>query len=155
MELIQNNTAYNLSNFEPKRNPVSDAPPKPYLVKKPVKTQAQKKAEERIAARKAMRIMVVTSILIIAVGMLIFGRVKLTEMTNQISLVQKEISLSKSEITRLNMEINAKMSLDKVEQYATQILGMVKQDKNQVQYVNVLGGDRVLTSKTLSRKNLP
>ncbi len=76
------------------------------------------------------------------VGMLIYGQVQMTELTEKINTANKSLAESESIYTQLQMKSAAELSLDSVEDYAKNQLGMQKIEKNQVEYIGVSGGDQ-------------
>lgn len=147
------NVAYDLSIFEPKKNGkrMSNSRPKPYLVKKKKPSREQQKAEQRLGARNAAKIVAFVSAFLIAISFLIAGRVQLTELGNKMNSAQNELSITKNQITILSMQVNSKLSLDEVELYASEKLGMVKQNSNQIEYINVISKDKVISSRAIDK----
>ena len=130
----------------PKRKPQSapkHAAPRPRVIKK---TKAELRAEERLSAKRAAKALVFCALLFSVVAFQIFSQVKVDELDRQIDSVNAEIEVVESENTRLNMEIDATISLDKVDSYAQNVLGMVKVENYQVSYIDLSGGDAVTQS---------
>ena len=86
-------------------------------------------------------------------GLSIFSRIQLDEIKREISAQQSKINIIESENTKLEMKLNSMVSLDKVDDYAQNTLGMVKQEGYQVDYVNLSGSDEVLVSGGKTIKN--
>ncbi len=133
----------------PQSAPASQSRPK--LVRK---TRSQLKAETRRANRRAFKALSVAAVLLCFVGMVIYSRVQLDEISRDITQTQKELSVLESENTRLEMKLNSMVSLNKVDDYAQNVLGMVKQEGYQVEYLDLEGTDKVLVSggKTTTSK---
>ena len=72
--------------------------------------------------------------LIIAV---IYTNASITQTTNQIAKTQKAITEIESEKAYLEFTLESRMSLDEIETYAVNVLGMVKMDSSQVEYVEI------------------
>ncbi|MEG0979106.1 MAG: hypothetical protein RR911_07210 [Oscillospiraceae bacterium] len=123
--------------------PVATPQNKPRLVKK---TKSQLKAETRRANRKAFKALSVAALLLGFIGMVIFSRVQLDEISRDITKTQSQLNVLQSENTRLEMQLNAMVSLNKVDDYAQNVLGMVKQEGYQIEYVDLEGSDQVLVS---------
>jgi cell division protein FtsB len=89
--------------------------------------------------------------LLTVLGMLIYLQAKLDNVNRQIARTQQTLEETKSETVRLQMEINSIISIDKVEDYAVNTLGMVKIESGQVEYIDLSGEDKVILSgnKTL------
>jgi len=139
-----NNRASNAASNIRQMPRVAPAPQnRPQVVKK---TRAQIKAETRRANLRAFKALSVAAVLLGFVGLVIFSRVQLDEITRDISKTQSRINVIQSENTRLEMQLNSLVSLDKVDDYAQNTLGMVKQEGYQVEYVNLSDSDEVLVS---------
>lgn len=123
---------------------------KPKVVKK---TRKQLKAETKRANLRAMKALSVAVVLLCFVGIIIFSRIQLDEVSRDISNKKAKLTALQSDNTDLEMKINSMVSLDKVEEYAKDKLGMVKQEGYQVEYVNLSGSDKVLLSGGEKVKN--
>ncbi|MCI9235277.1 MAG: hypothetical protein HFG24_04775 [Anaerotruncus sp.] len=105
------------------------------------------RARRRLAT--AMKVAAVIAIGVAVVVMMLYYRAVLTELTLQISSERTKLNEEISEGTRLAAELESKVSLRNVEEYATQKLGMAPLDKSQITYINLNEGDRVeLTSES-------
>lgn len=118
------------------------------------KTRSQLKAETRRANRRAFKALSVAVVMLCFVGMVIYSRVQLDEISRDITRTQSQMGVLQSENTRLEMKLNSMVSLNKVDDYAKNVLGMVKQEGYQVEYVDLEGTDKVLVSggKSVSDK---
>lgn len=65
---------------------------------------------------------------------------------NEISSVQKDIEIASSENVRLNAELSALVTSDKIENYAENVLGMVKAESYQISYIDLSEGDEIVLS---------
>lgn len=65
---------------------------------------------------------------------------------SEISTVQSEIDIAKGENVRLNAELCALVSSDKIENYAENKLGMVKAESYQISYIDLSEGDEIVVS---------
>lgn len=147
------NTRYNIELFEPAAPRGTSAAPKikqnnqkPDLkvLEKPRKTQAQIKAQNAASNKKVFKIIVVASICLCFLAAVIYSTLQLDEINRDIASIDKQMRVAKSETVRLNMEINSIISMDKVEDYAANTLGMSKVQNYQVVYVDLSSSDRVL-----------
>lgn len=64
----------------------------------------------------------------------------------QISSLEKKLDVAQGETVRLNAELNSKISNDKIEAYAEDVLGMVKAESYQISYIDLSDGDEVVVS---------
>lgn len=151
MQNAKGNIAYDLSNFDDslQRQPKTDEviAPRPQIVKRQKKPQEQLKHEARVTNAKAFRIVSITCFLFVAFGVLIMGRAQLTEKSDQLARMERQLSIAQSENTRLNMELDARISLDNVETYARDVLGMAKQEKYQIEYVDLSIENKLVLSE--------
>lgn len=106
--------AYDLSLFEPKQAKI--------VPLKPNKKQA--KAQQRRSRIQSLLNTAVTlalaGLVITSLGMMVAGRVRITEMDAQITTQQEQLSNLQSEHVRLTSELAAKTSAQSVEDYATE-----------------------------------
>ena len=70
------------------------------------------------------------------------NQVQLNELTTKITAAQQTLDETESVHTQLQMQANASMTLNDVEQYAKDQLDMRKTGKNQVTYITLTEGDQ-------------
>lgn len=147
------NARYNIELFEPAApSRVSTAPkiklknsrPNLKVLEKPRMTAAQVKAQNAAASRRTLKIIAVAGICLFFLAIVIYSTLQLDEINRDIASIDKKMGIAKSETVRLNMELNSIISMDKVEDYAANTLGMSKVQDYQVVYVDLSTSDRVL-----------
>lgn len=147
------NMSYNIEFFEPAApSRQSTAPkvkqntqkPNLKIVKPPRISAAQIKAQTLAANKRAFRILAVASVCLFFLGLVIYSTLELDEINREIASIDKSMNIAQSEAVRLNMELDSIISIDKVEDYAANTLGMVKVQDYQVVYVDLSSSDRVL-----------
>lgn len=129
--------AYNYDIFMPakKKAEIIDMP----------KTKRASKAKAAYKANSAViQKVVIAFIVLAAVCGSLFLRAEISSLKAQINGVNKEIVELESEATRLEVEIERKVSLVNLEQAATE-LGMQKCSKSQVIYIQTNGYDTAET----------
>lgn len=146
--------SYKFEYFEPKTVSTSNAAPKikeqpkkaPQLklLEKPKPTRAQVQSEARKSAMQARKIMAVACAVIMFMAMVIYSRVQLDEINREIKQVESAMKIAQSDTVRLNNSLNSVVSINKVEDYALNVLGMVKVQDYQVVYVDLSGEDSVV-----------
>lgn len=146
--------SYNFDRFEPKIVTTSSAAPeirrtpekKPQLklVEKTKRTAAQIQQETNVATKKAVKIFAVAVAILLFMSMAIYSRVQLDEINREISSVENKMELAESDTIRLNNELNAMVSINNVEDFAANKLGMVKVQDYQVVYVDLSTDDQVV-----------
>lgn len=146
-------SSYNIELFEPAAPRTASTAPKikpnnarPNLkvLEKPRMTAAQIKAQDVMSNKKVMKIIAVASICLLFLGFVIYSTLQLDEINRDIAAIDKSMRIAKSETVRLNMELNSIISMDKIEDYAANTLGMSKVQDYQVVYVDLSTSDRVL-----------
>lgn len=150
----RNGEAYDFSLFEsssaapavPQQSPrrAPKAPPRPVVVPERRKSREERRAEAVAHRRKVVKVFVISMMLFSMLFSSIYVRVQLSELSAETNVKQKELSTLKSEHTRLKMQFDALVSLDKVELYAKTKLGMVKRERYQITYLDIDSGDEVL-----------
>ena len=94
-----------------------------------------------ISTFQALKIVAVSAVLLALVITMINGRVRLNEINSEISSMEASLQEEKSENIRLTMELNSLMSLENVEDYAVNVLGMQKIQNYQMEYVDTSEGN--------------
>lgn len=135
------NAAYDFAMFEPKRK-VPEAPaPKKNVIELPQERLEENRRPKRRLGRilpAAMAFIVIAGL----VGSYVYGQVQLTELTESLDTANRTLSESQSDYTQLQMKSDSKLSLETVENYATQKLGMKKATQDQVTTVQLSKGDK-------------
>ena len=134
--------AYN-SSAAPKLRPEPQRKPNLTLVQKTRKTAAQVRQQTTEDARRAIKVMVVSVTILLFMVLAIYSRVQLDEINREINSVENQMELAKSDSVRINNELNALISINNVEDYAVNQLGMVKIQEHQVVYVDLSADDYV------------
>ncbi len=134
--------SYN-SSAAPKVKPEPQKKPQLELVKKPRMTAEQLRQQSLIETKKTIKVMAVAITIMIFMAVAIYSRIQLDEINREISSIEKKIELAQSDSVKLNNELNAIVSIDNVEEYAVNVLGMEKIQDYQVEYVDLSSNDRV------------
>ena len=167
--------AYDFSLFEPqvieqpKKQNKTGADPK--KTKAPVRKTAPRKSNvvkvidnyqyevERNAQKTAIpavvkKVMCFCVICFSMVVVLLIMQTKCDTLMTEIAAVQNEIKIAEGENVRLNAELSTLMASDKIENYAENVLGMVKAESYQISYIDLSEGDEIVVSgdKTLADK---
>ena len=169
------NNIYNFSMFDsldygtsaPKLEPVYEPETAPEK-KKTAKTAKKNKASvSRNAQKKAAiasyvsgaKILLSVFSIAFVLGIALFLNVKMDETATRINAVQSEINIEKSENVRLESALEGMVSIDKVEDYAENTLGMVKLENYRITYFDsdesnnvVISGGKSYNENTLAGK---
>ena len=148
--------SYKFEYFEPKAVSTNSAAPKikeepkkaPQLklLQQPKPTRAQVQSDAKKSAMQARKILAIACAVIIFMAMVIYSRVQLDEVNREINQVKNEIKIAQSDTVRLNNSLNSIVSINKVEDYALNVLGMVKIQDYQVVYIDLSSEDSVVVA---------
>lgn len=133
---VHGTEAYDLSLFEER--------PARLEVVKPSKKQ-QKANRRAVRMQSILNVAVtllVTTAVCAVVGVMIFDRVQITEINDEIIQKQETLDILESETIRLSNELAAQTSAEQVDAYAS-ANGMQKIDNYQLQYITVEAGDKL------------
>ena len=142
------NVAYDLSMYE------SLLEPRPEKQSKPQHQHQAKtvKLKNKKAFKTALNVLSIAVAVSMVIG-IIYTNSQITEITTNISQVQKEITELESEKAYLNFTMESRMSLNEIEDYAVGVLGMVKMDSTQVEYIEIESENKVeFSGENLSDK---
>ena len=96
------------------------------------------------STRKWLANIAVMALIIVPLAVLmLYSQAVLATINEDIGVKNEELNTLTGEYTRLQTELEAKISLKNIEEYATTTLGMSKVGQDQVQYVNVEQGESV------------
>lgn len=149
---MNSSNAYDLRLFEssaaPRRAPrqAPRQPAKPKIVRRPAPTAAQLHAQQRAAFRHTLKVLSLSALVMVLFAARLYGNVRLDEVNHQYSDLQDQMGIVSSENTRLEMELKSRVSLERVDEYATNVLGMVKQGSYQIEYVNLSAADGIVVA---------
>ena len=118
--------------------------PKPQLVPEKKKTRQQARRTAKSTAVRTVKIAAVTVSLLILFSMLIFERAQLIQLNTRKAAAEKNLETVQSETVRLEAAFNSKVSVDNVEEYAKNELGMIKRQKYQIRFFPNDGEDEIL-----------
>lgn len=134
--MANTNLAYDLSRFEVQ---TAENKEQAKTIKK-VKSKAAVKPQTYISPLKAVACM----LLVIAVASaLLYSRVLLTERISEVTEASAEYTKLEAEGTRMNLELEGKVSLVNAEEYAQTQLGMVKKENKNVEYIRLTQENKI------------
>ncbi len=134
--------AYN-SSAAPKIRPEPQKKPNLTLIQRTRRTAAQVRQQTAVNTKQTFKVMAISITILLFMALAIFSRIQLDEINREINSVENQMELAKSESIRINNELNAIMSINNVEDYAVNELGMVKVEDHQVVYVDLSEADYV------------
>ena len=144
MALTDRNAAYDLTLFEEdeaqelakaksQRNIVYD-------LEEERKKRAR--AKPKINPLTAFLAAAVSALVILALTAIIHGQAQLTELNQQISDAQGELTELESYYTQLEMKVENKLGPSVIEEYAKNVLGMAKTESYQKEFISLSNGDK-------------
>lgn len=110
------------------------------------------RAERRIMLRRRARTkkviqgMCLFVVIFLGVLVLLFQKVECDSLTREINNLEEQIIIEEAESVRLKSELAAMVSTEKIEYYAEEVLGMVKAESNQITYIDLSEGDKIVVS---------
>lgn len=129
---------YNKSTAAPK----FDIPAQPEKKREPTKRVAES-ANRMVIAIAIMLVSVVTLAMMTSV---IYLNKQIVENKHTISSLNEDVAQAKAENVRLNYEMNAMISADKIQVYAVKVLGMQQAERYQIHYFEDRDGDEVVVA---------
>ncbi|MCM1286199.1 MAG: hypothetical protein NC213_07570 [Acetobacter sp.] len=94
--------------------------------------------QEQRETRKRAAAIVLTSVLVIAMMMGAIGTLsKKNQLIREISSIKSDLTISQSENVRLNSQLNSLVSMNMIDKYAVENLGMSKVTNSQIRYIDV------------------
>jgi len=142
---------YDFSRFEPAKqssaNPKQKSNPsrKAQSQTQTLRVVITPARQRRMAENRAFAVHAVLSIIFLVglAALMLYSRAILAAVNEDIGTQTELLSSLNGEYTRLQTELDAKISLRNIEEYASTNLGMSKVEQDQVQYVNVEQGESV------------
>lgn len=133
------NLAYDLSLFEERKKEEKQITREEVAVKE---AKAQRKGNTLLALK------IVSTVLIIGftVGLMLYFNAQIYELNDTISGLNATLVAAQAEEVRLNVSLDQKISMENIEEYITEDLGMVKQEKYQMHYVDLSEGDKIVVA---------
>lgn len=160
--MAQSSAAYNISLFDwyddgtaaPKLDPKYDPQEPSRLPKKKQTTRKKSSQSTSRSAKKATQASFISSMKVLACVFCVFSiicaamylNVRLDETASKINSVESEIEIAKSENIRLNSALEGMVSIDKIEDYAENTLGMVRLENYKITYFEADAGNHVVLS---------
>lgn len=139
MNYNNSNAAYDLSRFMPQeQQKIVEAKPLA-----PVKRKVKKQA---VRPTSVVKWVFISLFVMLSLASIMVGNIKITQQNDDIAYAQKNLNMVKSEQVSLNAKLESRMSMQKVEDYAVNKLGLVKIQPYQIQYVHLTSKDNVEVS---------
>ena len=114
-----------------------------------LKSEQQLHTEGHMAAKQAA--ILVVSVLV-TLGGVLFTFAQKNKLNHEVASINRQISEAQSESTRLNSQLDALVSVEMIDQYAVEKLGMSKMQSGQMRYVDV---DAYMQARAKAQKTQP
>ena len=124
--------------------PYRPQPVKPHLVPEKKVSRADRAAHAAATSRRALRIILISAAAFVMLAFLIVQRAQIASLDVQIVKAQTQLDEARSETVRLESLFNSMASVENVEEYAKNRLGMVKRTRNQVSFFVNENSDEIL-----------
>ena len=139
--MATNNTAYDFGMFEPKRREPQEPAQKSNVIRLP-QERLQENRRPKIGFWRILPTVLAFLTVAGMAGAYIYGQVQLSELSESLGAVDRRLSEAQSVYTQMKMKSDAQISLESVENYASNTLGMEKLDQNQVKTFKLSKGDK-------------
>ena len=147
----QRSEAYDLSLFEPRRQE-QELPQKNNIIELPSK-KLEENRRHKLHPLRAFSTFCVMAVIVAIVGTMVYSQVQLTELTEELNVATKQLEESQSVYTQLKMKSDSQLSLETVENYAKDELGMKKISQSQVECISLSEGDKGQVLQQCSAEN--
>ena len=116
------------------------------------KSEQQLHTEGRMAAKQAAILVVSVLVTLGMLGGVLFTFAQKNKLNHEVASINRQISEAQSESTRLNSQLDALVSVEMIDQYAVEKLGMSKMQSGQMRYVDV---DAYMQARAKAQKTQP
>ncbi|MDR0404216.1 MAG: hypothetical protein LBH37_00165 [Oscillospiraceae bacterium] len=131
---FKKNLAYDLSLFEAEKEN-KQALVRDNVIRLPVE-KSKKLAFRAGAGKISLTLLALTTTLAFSIT-IINSQIELSELTEEIYKLNKNLEEDKNTETRLKISFESKLSLRDVEEYSKEILKMQKPENSQIEYINI------------------
>ena len=146
----QVNSAYDLSLFEA----APELEPKKHPKKNNVIVLPKEKIDKEARRRHNIFYVAAISIFVVIFTAISITIVLINELNTQIVAAENEISILEGEQTQYQIQIDSKLSEEKIESYAESNLGMTKADNMQKEFITMSGEDKAEILQGNAPKNV-
>ncbi len=131
---------------EPRKKPVKKAAQKRQSFADSYQKTFERSSAVALVSPAVKKLLIFGAICFVLINCLLYMRAETDALVADIADVKTQMSIAKSENVRLNAELSAKMSSQKIDDYAENVLGMVKAEGYQITYIDLSEGDEVVVS---------
>ncbi len=133
MKVYNENVAYDLSLFEPK---------------KPKFKKIETPKQEVVISKKTspVKVVAVAFCIVSILSVLLYSRVVLTELSDNINTQTKTLTALKSENVRMRVELESGSAIGNIDELARE-MGLGKIEQYQIEYIDVNNTDKITVTK--------
>lgn len=135
------NEAYDFELFEPKRV-AEEVPQKKSNVIELPKEKLEQNGKSRPGTVKMVMMFLTFCVIAGIVGTFVYGQVQLAELSESLGTAQKALQEQQDIYTQMKIKSDSSLSMEAVETYASDKLGMKKAEDSQIVPVELAKGDR-------------
>ena len=140
------NVAYDLSFYEQEQER--------HIARKEKKDNVVINAQTKFSLGKRIANIVSVAVLITLIVAVIATNAAITTTSTEIAGLENEIVRLESERSYLEFTLESRMTLDQIESYAENQLGMVKMDSSQKKYVELESENRIVVNQSPVKEKL-
>lgn len=140
------NVAYDFSRFAPEEVPEEERQEQKEVEVRKVKSPSKSKytvSKRVVKPASVVKWVFICIFIMLSLASIMIGNIRITQLNDKITSAQKTLDTAKSEQVYLNSQLESRMSMTKVEDYAINKLGLVKIQPYQIQYVHLKNTDNV------------
>ncbi len=141
MTFSDRNVAYDLSLFEEEEEVVQPKSESQRSIVYDIDKERRKRRLPNVDPLTALLAFAATVLTVIALVAIIHGQAQLTELNQQISDAQTELTELQSYYTQMEMKVENKLGPSVIEEYAKNELGMNKTQSFQKEFISLSEGD--------------
>ncbi len=130
------------------RKTVSKQQPAVQPIERPIEVTSKQSKKRQTAAVPYVKYVLIFACVFAVLLTIVSSTMKVTELTSQNDQLRSEITALQSEENALNAKKEQIYNLSYVEDYAKSVLGMVKLDKSEINYVEITNEERMVISQT-------
>ncbi len=141
--MANQSSAYDFALFEPKRSggPEQEPRRKSNVIELP-KERFQQKRGTRLRLGKIIPVFLVFLLIAGITGTYVNGQLQLSELSAEMGAAQKTLLEQQNQYAQMKIKSDSSLSMEAVETYATQKLGMQRTTADQVTTVQLAKGDK-------------
>lgn len=148
---VRGTEAYDFELFEPKRT-AEEVPQKKSNVIELPKEKLEENGRRKPQTVKMFLMFLTFCVLAGVVGTFVYGQVQLAELSESLGTAQKTLQEQQGIYTQMKIKSDSSLSMQAVENYASDKLGMKKAEENQVTPIELAKGDK---AEVVAKNNTP